>query len=338
MRYKELQIMRGIVSGNSVRCQVGMEGENTYGTIPSMQRQIKIASEDFKFTPSKKQEGVLTGNIGAGYFHTMGKRTENSLSFLARPDDIGIFLKAAFGTEAAPVTNEDSGVTTHVFTPIGNGLTSYLPSLTFMLDKKTDVFTYNGCKINSISFSAAQEDFLNVELEIFGKDEGYGGTLLNLTPSPLRAFTFHGGKAYMAGSTTEFADITSINFSYNNNLENTLQTTSTGFYYKEPQPNTREINIDLEMLYSSEAETWRRAWFKTDDVLQVKLEFTSDELISAGNNYKLTLEIPACQVTECSMAVGDANGIKQSATVVGIDNSINTLITATLANGLPMAY
>jgi hypothetical protein len=313
-----------------------MEGAAAYGTVAAMQRQIKIASENFKFTPSKKQEGVLTGNIGAGYFHTMGKRTENSLSFLARPDDIGIFLKAAFGMEAAPVTA--SGVTTHVFTPIGNGLTSYLPSLTFMLDKKTDVFTYNGCKINSISFSAAQEDFLNVELEIFGKDEGYGGTLANLTPSPLRAFTFHGGKAYMAGSATDFADITSINFSYNNNLENTLQTTSTGLYYKEPQPNTREINIDLEMLYSSEAETWRRTWFKTDDVLQVKLEFTSDELISAGNNYKLILEIPACQATECSMAAGDANGVRQSATLVGIDNSINALITATLINGLAAAY
>jgi hypothetical protein len=328
--------MRGIISGNSVRCQVGMESASSYGTIPTMQRQIKIASEDFKFTPSKKQEGVLTGNIGAGYFQTMGKRTENSLSFLARPDDIGIFLKAAFGIETEPVTNE--GITTHRFTPIGNGLTDYLPSLTFMLDKKADVFTYNGCKINSISFSAAQEDYLNVELEIFGKDEGYGGTLANLTPSPLKAFTFHGGKAYMAGSTNEFADITSISFSYNNNLENTLQTTSTGLYYKEPQPNTREINIDLEMLYSTEAETWRRTWFKTDDVLQVKLEFTSDEVITDGNNYKLTLEIPACQVTECSMAVSDANGVRQSATVIGIDNSVSTLITATLVNGLAAAY
>jgi hypothetical protein len=312
-----------------------MEGASTYGTIPTMQRQIKIASEDFKFTPSKKQEGVLTGNIGAGYFQTMGKRTENSLSFLARPDDIGIFLKAVFGKETLSTA---SSITTHVFTPILNGLTDYLPSLTFMLDKKIDVFTYNGCKINSISFSAAQEDFLNVELEIFGMDEGYGGTLANLTPSPLRAFTFHGGKAYMAGSTTDFADITSISFSYNNNLENTLQTTSTGLYYKEPQPNTREINIDLEMLYSTEAETWRKTWFKTDDVLQVKLEFTSDEEITAGNKYKLTIDIPACQVSECSMAVGDANGVKQTATVVGIDNSVNTLITATLLNGFTTAY
>jgi hypothetical protein len=311
-----------------------MEGASTYGTIAAMQRQIKIASEDFKFNPSKKQEGVLTGNLGAGYFQTMGKRTENSLSFLARPDDIGIFLKAVFGVEAAPST-EDS-ITTHIFTPVGNTLTSYLPSMTFMLDKKTDIFTYNGCKINSLSFSTAQEDFLNVDLEIFGKDEGYGGTLATLNPSPLKAFVFHGGKVYLAGS--EMADITSINFSYNNNLENTLQTTSTGLYYKEPQPNTREINIDLEMLYGSDAETWRRNWFKTDDVLSVKLEFESVEEITSGNPYKLTIDIPTTQCTEASMAVGDANGIKQSATLVGIDNSIDTLITATLLNGYETAY
>jgi hypothetical protein len=311
-----------------------MESANNYGTTASMQRQIKIASEDFKFNPSKKQEGVLTGNVGASYFQTMGIRTENSLSFLARPDDIGIFLKAAFGVEGTPDT--DNGVTTHRFTPVGNGLTSYLPSMTFMLDKKTDVFVYTGCKINSLSFSAAQEDFLNVDLEMYGKDELTGGTLSSLTPSPLKAFVFHGGKVSLAG--VEMADITSISFSYNNNLENTLQTTSTGLYYKEPQPNTREINVDLEMLYGSDAETWRRNWFKTDDVLSVKLEFESVEEITAGNPYTLTIEVPAAQCSEASMAVGDANGIKQSATLVGIDNSVNTLITVTLKNGYADAY
>ncbi|MDR1301538.1 MAG: hypothetical protein LBK43_03595, partial [Treponema sp.] len=233
--------MRGLISGNSVRCQVGKEGASTYGISATMQRQIKIASEDFKYTPSKKQEGVLTGNIGAGVFQSMSIRTENSLSFLARPDDLGIFLNAVFGVESV---STDNGVSTHVFTPLGNALTDYLPSLTFKFDKRVGIFVYTGCKINSLSFSAAQEDFLHVDLELFGRDELKETTALGtLVPSILKAFTFSGGKVYLAGS--EMADITSVNFDYNNNLENTIQTTSTGLYYKEPQPNTREITIDL---------------------------------------------------------------------------------------------
>ena len=332
--------MRGMISGNAVRCQVGKEGASTYGTAATMTHQIKIASEDFKFTPTKKQEGVLTGNIGAGYFQSMGIRTENSLSFLARPDDLGLFLKAAFGIETvSTVSNSeasDNGVSTHIFTPLGNLLTDYLPSLTFSFDKKTGIFIYTGCKINALSFSCAQEDFLNIDLDIFGRDELYGSNLSVITPSIRRPFTFNGGKVYLAG--VEMADITSVNFSYTNNLENAIQTTSTGLYYKEPQPNLREITIDLEMLYSTEAETWRRDWFKTDDVLSVKLEFTHIEKITDGNPYKLTIEIPAAQCTECSMAVSDANGIRQSASLVGIDNSVDTLITVTLKNAVTTAY
>ena len=328
--------MRGMISGNAVRCQVGKEGASTYGTPAAMTHQIKIASEDFKFTPTKKQEGVLTGNIGAGYFQSMGIRTENSLSFLARPDDLGLFLKAAFGVEVV-ATDSETEVSTHTFTPLGNTLTDYLPSLTFSFDKKTGIFIYTGCKINALSFSCAQEDFLNIDLDIFGRDELYGSSLSVITPSIRRPFTFNGGKVYLAG--VEMADITSIDFSYTNNLENAIQTTSTGLYYKEPQPNTREITTDLEMLYSTEAEAWRRDWFKTDDVLSVKLDFTHVEKIeSTAIPYKLMIEIPAAQCTECSMAVGDANGIRQSASLVGIDNSVNTLITATLLNAIATAY
>jgi hypothetical protein len=328
--------MRGMISGNAVRCQVGKEAADSYGTAATMTHQIKIASEDFKFTPTKKQEGVLTGNIGAGYFQSMGIRTENSLSFLARPDDLGLFLKAAFGVETV-ATDSDSGISTHTFTPLGNGLTDYLPSLTFSFDKKAGIFVYTGCKINSLSFSCAQEDFLNIDLDIFGSDETYGSTLGTIVPSILKPFTFNGGKVYLAGS--EMADITSADFSYNNNLENTIQTTSTGLYYKEPQPNTREITLDLEMLYSTEAEQWRRDWFKTDDVLTAKLDFTHVSKIGeTTEKYKLTINIPATQCTECSMAVGDANGIRQSASLVGIDNSVNTLITATLVNEVTTAY
>ena len=326
--------MRGTISGNSAKVQIGLESSDTYGTLAVMQRQIKIASEDFKYTPSKKQEGVLTGLIGAAAFQTMGKRTENSLSFLARPDDLGIFLKALLGVEAVSTA---SGITTHTFTPIGNGLTDYLPSLSFLIDKKADVFGYTGCKINSLSFSTAAEDFLNVEAEIFGKDELTGQSLsTSISPSPLKAFVFNGGSVKLGGSV--MADITSISFNYTNNLENTLQTTSTGLYYKEPQPNLREITCDLEMLYSTEAESFRNSFFKTDDIVSLELNFISSEMAVSSTPYSLVVTIPATQVTECSNAVGDANSIKQSASLTGIDNGINPVCSWVLKNTYASAY
>jgi hypothetical protein len=330
-----------MISGNSVILQVGKE--TAYGTPGTMQRQIKFSSEGFQPAYNKVQEPVMTGGIGAGRFETMGIRAEGSASFLARPDDVGMFLKYALGLETKEVIGTGTPpAVRHTFKALGNGLNDSLPSLTFMLDKKTSVFVYPGCKINSLSFSAAPEDFLNVELELTGKTEQSGGSLASLVPSLLKSFKFNQGKVYLAG--TEIADITNIGFNYNNNLESTIQTTSTGLYYKEPQPNTRELSVDLEMLYSAQAEQFRQDWFKSDNILAVKLEFTSDEVAEAGTDgdpdipYSLSIELPACQVTECSNAVGSAEGIRQSATLTGIDNPGGDLIIAKLVNKLNELY
>jgi hypothetical protein len=320
-----------MIGGNSVTMQVGKE--TTYATAGTMQRQIKFSSEGFQPAYNKVQEPVMTGGKGGSRFETMGIHVEGAASVLARPDDVGLYLKYALGLETKAA---DGTAVKHTFTALGNGLNDSLPSLTFQVDRKTSVFKYTGCKINSLSFSAAPEDYLTVDLEIVGKDEVSGGTMAALTPSALKSFKFNQGKVYLAGS--EVADITNIGFSYNNNLESTVQTTSTGKYYKEPQPNTREISIDLEMLYSPQAETWRQTWFKTDDILSVKLVFTSDEMAAANKPYSLTIEVPACQVTECSNAVSGAEGIRQSATLVGIDNPGGDLIKAELVNLLDSLY
>jgi hypothetical protein len=325
-----------MISGNSVRVLVGKE--STYATAPSTYfKQIKIASEGFQFVPSKNQEGVLTGNIGPSRFQTMGRRTENSLAFLARPDDLGIFLKACLGKET--VTTNNDGDTVHTFTPIGNALTDSLPSLAFLIDKRTDVFSYVGNKINSLSFSTAAEDYLNVDIDMYGYDEVTGATwpASVVSPSPLKAFTFSGGTVYLNDS--EFADVVSINFSYSNGLENTVQTTSTGLHYLEPQANLREVSFNIETIYSAAAETFRQNFFLTDDVFSVSLNFDSNELTANSEPFKLTIDVPAAQVSECSNAVSDSSGIRQSATLNVIDDSnTDDMITVTLVNNYTSAY
>jgi hypothetical protein len=329
-----------MISGNSVILQVGKE--SSYSTPGTMERQIRFASEGFAPVYNKTQEPVMTGGKGQGRFETMGIKTEGSSSFMARPDDVGLFLKYALGLEtieSVEIDSTDTGAVKHTFTPIGNGLNDSIGSLTFQLDKKTTVFVYTGCKINSISLNAAPEDYLQVELDIVGKNELTDGTMnTSLSPSPLKSFKFNQGKVYI--NNTEVAHITNIGFTYNNNFETDIQTTSTGLGYLEPQANTREISLDLEMIYDTAAETFRQSYLKTDDIFSVKLEFISDEEIVVGVPYSLTIDIPACQVTECSNAVGDANGIRQSVTAAGIEpNDSNTeLLTIELVNGFDDEY
>jgi hypothetical protein len=142
---------------------------------------------------------------------------------------------------------------------------------------------------------------------------------------------------YLNGA--ELADVTSIGFSYANGLENTIQTTSTGVIYMEPQANLREVTLDIEAIYSAAAEQFRRNFFLTDDVFGVRLEFESSEKTANGKPFKLEIQAPAAQVSECSNAVGGSEGIRQTATMNVIDNSNEEdMITVKLINNYEQEY
>jgi hypothetical protein len=288
-----------------------------------MSRQVRFSSVSIDYVPNKAQEPVLTGNIGQSRYDTMGVHTEGSISTLARPDDLGFFLLMALGSET--LADEDQ----HTFTPNK----TELPSFTLKLDKGAGVYTYPGCMINQLSFSAQPEDYLSLDLDIVGYDETFlTGTLAAIAPSVQKAFKFNQGKVKFAN--TEIADITSISLSYNNNIENTIQTTSTGTHYKKGTPNTREISMDLECLYSAESETMRQTYFKTDAMFSVQLNFLSDE----GDPYRLEITVPNCQITSCSVPISDGNAVKQSMNLAAIDIGSGNLISVLLENDVTAVY
>jgi hypothetical protein len=322
-----------MLAGNNVITQFAKDTytNDTPTAATSGFRQVRFSSITMDYAPNKAQENVLTGNIGQSRFDTMGIHSEGNISTLARPDDLGFFLYMALGNEVLTDTDVFN------FTP--NKTT--LPSFTLKIDKGVGVYTYPGCVINTLSFSAQPEDYLNLELAIVGYDETFtAGTLTPIPPSAQRAFKFNQGKVY-AGNTiasaTEIADITSISLNYNNNVENTLQTTSTGIHYKRPSPNTREITTDFECLYSSVGETFRQNYFKSDTIFSIKLDFLTDEGTS-GDLHRLTIELPNVQITSCSVPISDANSIKQSISATVIDIGSGDLIKFLLDNGLTVLY
>lgn len=326
-----------MVSGNSVIFQIGKE--STYGTAVAGTKQIKISSESFKPNYNKVDEGLATGGRGSGLKQTMGIKVEGALSTLMRPD-MGYLLFAALGAQEVEEGSGSSYI--HTFTCIQNGESYHLPAWTAYVDRKIGVFKYNGCKVSSMTLSAAAGDYLKLDMNFAGRTEASGASLASLSPSALKAFKFAQGKVYRKVSSdwVEIADITNMSLELNNNLDSDTQTTGTGDYYAEPEVGTRECNITLDMIYSTAAEQLRAAYYKSDDTLAVRLVFTSDELADDDPSvpYKLTIEVPCCQMSDSSANMSGLDKMVQNVTLNAVDNLTDEFVTMELVNLDSSAY
>lgn len=327
-----------MINGNSVVMQIGKE--SAYGTGVSATKQFKISSESLKAVYNKIDEGLATGGRGAGLKATMGIGVEGSASTLFRAD-MGYLLKGALGVENVELVEASTGAYSHTFTCIESAEDKHLPSFTAYVDRKVDKFKYTGCKINSMKLSAASGDYLKCDIDFVGKDEVEGASMNpSLVPSPLRAFKFAQGKVYTVeeGARIEVADITSINLNINNNCDYQTQTTATGDYYKEAEVGTRDISCDLEAIYSAGTEELRKNFYKSDSILAIAVEFISDEEVESGFPYKLTINLPCCQMSDATANMGGLDTLKQSMTLNVADNLQDELIEAVLINKDSVAY
>ena len=84
-----------ILNGNSLILQLGKE--DTYGTAATPTNQVRVSSESLKPVYNKVDEGLLTGGRGASRKEIMSLKTEGDISTLARPDEVGLFYRAALG-------------------------------------------------------------------------------------------------------------------------------------------------------------------------------------------------------------------------------------------------
>jgi hypothetical protein len=321
-----------MASGNNVKVQLGLEG--VYGTPATATKAVKVFSEDFKYQPGKKEEGLLTGNRSKGRSDTMSKSTEASMSFLMRPDD-GLFMAMALGVEPSDPVLEVGATGAYRHTFDAAGATDTMPSATFNIDRIVQVFQYTGITVGSFSFAAAPEDYLKADFSFVGRDEGTGTIEAGVDPSTLKAFKFRQATVSIAG--TPVADVTDIKFDYNNALTSNQQTTSTGDYFLKPEPGAREITADIEAVYTTATNTLRDSYFKTDDEFELVMVFTSDEEIEAGFPYELRIELPHCQVTDASATVGGADLIKQSMAISAFE-STSGLISLQLVDAQATRY
>jgi len=318
-----------MASGSGLKVQYGIE--NTYGTKATPTHQILVSSEGFKLNLGKKDEGLLTGGKMTGRVATMSRKVEGSLSALARPDDVGFFLKGLFGVEGTPAQVGTTDAYNHTFTPIS--ATGTLPSYTFTIDRVVKGFAYTGCKINTMSFNADAEDYLKLDINVIGKDEE-SGTTGSLTPSALKAFRFANAQIKV---NNQVLDATNIKFEYNNNLSQ-LQTTATGLYLTAPEQGARDVKISADVLYNSTSDSIRDSYFLTDAVVEVVINFVNGEIADDDVPYSLSFTIPFAQVEDASPTISGADIIKYTLSMRATEGSGQEPVKAELVNLRSTAY
>lgn len=323
-----------IIAGRDAKLQIGVE--TTWGTAVTPTAEVAFNSEDLRLNLGYISEDALVGAKTQGQMDIGSEKVEGGFQFIAKPDDyFGIILAAALGSEATAAQVDTTTAYDHVFTPLAGGTSSSLPHITAVVDRKTGVFGYSSCKINSLELSAQKGDYLRGTVSVVGYDE-VSDALESLTAPTTKAFKFSHGSITIDG--TPYDEIEGVSWSYNNNLENDLQTLGSGANMAEIEPQAREITVSLDVLDSSDLDTMRTNKFKAGSTADVVLTFESDETIEAGYYYTLTLDMPLCYITEDNPTVSGPERLRHSISLTATEDASNEAVTVTLRDDSSSDY
>lgn len=324
----------GIISGQDSHCQIGLE--STWGTGVTPTLELSFTSESLKYVPNYISEDALVGRKTTSRMDVSGKKGEGDISFLCKPDEIGLLLAAALGAEGDYSQIDSSAAYSHQFSPVAGGTSGSLPHLTVVVDRKVAVAQYTSYKIGQLTLEAAVNDYLRGTISGVAYDEE-AGSLESLTPSSLRAFQFVDGEVKV-DDTAWTSQVTDINLTYNNNLEDELYTMGTDGYMAEIEPQKREITAEIEVLYDSTTNTVRTNDFKAGTTIDLWLKFESTEEADTDIPYQLIIEMPLCYITDASPNVGGPERIRQTLSVSASENASNEAITVTLVDAQGSDY
>jgi len=315
-----------IIAGRDAKLQIGVE--TTWGTSVTPTAEVAFNSEDLRLSLGYISEDALVGAKTKGQMDIGSEKVEGGFQFIAKPDDyFGIILAATLGDEATAAQVDTSTAYDHVFTPLAGGTTTSLPKITAVVDRKTGVYGYSSCKVSSLELSAQKGDYLRGTVSVVGYDEE-SSSLASLTAPTTKAFKFSHGTITV--DSTEYDEIEGVSFSYNNNLENDLQTLGSGANMAEIEPQAREITMSLDVLDSTDLASLRTSKFKAGATADVVLTFTSEETIEAGYYYTLTIDMPLCYITEDNPSVSGPERLRHSVSLTATEDSSNEAVTVTL--------
>jgi hypothetical protein len=284
-----------LITGNEYTVQYGIE--SAFGTAATPTKELLVTKFDVKVQRDLKEMGENTGGQIGSKGYSMARSTELSLSFLPRPDQLGDWLFCALGKEAS--VGASGAGHAHTFTLSKSSADELLPSMTLVVDFKTDIRKYSGCKIESLKINSASGDLLKVDITMRGLDES-DGALETLTPSALQPFRF-AGATFQVDTVAFLCD--NVSFEIANNLDKTKSTIALAeaatMYYDEPQPQVRNITASGNALYSAEVDTLRAGHYLDagDVVVGLVMNFKG-AIYSGAEVYNLSITIPDMQIQD----------------------------------------
>ncbi len=324
-------------SGNDVKIQFGKE--TTYGTPVAATVQLEPLSESLHQTNTNVESAALVGAVTTPYFNIIGTKVEGDISLEVHPDKLGLLMYAALGVEGT-ATTVTSGVYSHAFTAVSGGTS--LPSITVIADKKADVFTYSGVKVDSFTLETDPGSLLTSTFSFIGQQEALTGEVATLSVSSLNPYDFNDMKIYFgtAGTTatTNIIDAASMSFSYSNNLENDLYTADGNDYISEIDYQKRDITFDIEALYTAATNAYRESNYKTGDKLSVLIEFTHPTAITGSNYYKVSIDMLNCVITDAPNDISGPDRIRIPMSFRALEVGSDEAITITLTDTLETKY
>jgi hypothetical protein len=324
----------GIIGGNDSKLQIGIQTDWSTAVSPTL--QLSFTQESLRYIPNYMSEDALVGNKTTGRMDPAGVKTEGDFTVLVKPDEIGLLLSWALGSEAAASAVDGSAVYDHAFSLIAGGTSNSLPKATLVVDRKVDTYDYVGFKVNTFRLEANVNDYLRATFGGLGYDEVKNVELASLTPSSLKALQFKHGTITVDAS--EYADITSFSIDLSNNLEDDLYTMGSGDNMAEIEPQAREVTASMEVLFSSTTESTRENKFKAGDSVAVEATFTSDEEVLTGKYYTLTIDMPLFYITEASPSISGPERIRMTLEGTATEDDSNEAITITLRDGQDTKY
>jgi hypothetical protein len=318
-------------SGEDTRLQIGRE--TTWGTGVAPTAEIDMISEEFGEEMTMATEPSLVGKATEGRSDIMGKKVPGGFTMLVKPDNIGLVLACALGSETGAGSLVGSGVYDHTFSLI-TGSATMLPKFTAVVNKKAGVFGYVSNKIKTLAFEMANNDYLKAKVTTMGRQEQADG-LETLTLSSLRAFNFN--DLLVEIDDVAMGEVVSCSITVENGLEDDLFVADGSEYMIEIDRQRRVVTVEMEVLYSAAINTLRTDKYKAGADVKLELIFTGD--VAAGAySYSLKFELLNAYITACKPVIGGPERMRLPMTFKAAAIGSDQPLTAVLRNMISTAY
>ena len=326
----------GIYVGAACKAGIGKE-ESGFGTGGTRTTYIDLIEESVNATPETIEVPTLIGSRSLKTYEHGTIDTGGSFKMVVNPDNFGLLTYMAMGVEAEPDA-VDSGVYKHSFTPAG--FDTDLDSFVFEINRKGGAETaslYRGCVVNTLDLEATKGSLLTSTLGIVAKDEQENQTATTpLAPSTKQAYGFKSGSVEI--DETPVLYVNSATFSYSNDVD-----TDGGFvlantpYRSNAYKTTNKLTGTLECQWTSESDSLRTAFINNADK-KLELIFQSNELITTGYYYTMTITIPVIKFLGDLPTVSSREKLNLSMKFEAVDAGESAFITIDLQDGQNTKY